>query len=94
MRETWEIVDHVCGQCRGRLVRRRPDDDDAREWLYRCTNCGTVGVGESRGHPKICACAIRVGANKKSPGREVGVHCMVNPAPSPEMPCEIVVGEG
>jgi len=97
MTEAWEIVDHVCGGCAGRLVRRREGSvRDAppavRHWLYRCTNCGMQGIGETKGHPLICGCNYRLG-DPKTPGRPAGVRCTVNPRPTPECPAEIVVME-
>lgn len=87
--EHWSIVDHICGGCwTGRLVRRKVDG----AWLYRCTNCGMLGEGESRGNPTICACNSKIGDGKHGTGRLAGVRCMPNPDLGLERPAEIVVG--
>lgn len=87
--ELWELTDHVCSVCFGRvLMGRMPDDyagdDHHRRW--RCSNCGAESV--NRLASSICACGIRL----KS-GRDAGVRCERNQAPTPEFVSEVVASQ-
>lgn len=48
--ETWEILDHACRHCMGRLVRR--DDGSG---VVRCCECGASLVGE---YDALCWCGV------------------------------------
>lgn len=71
----WEITDHVCRVCLGRVLARRG--------VYRCADCGAEGHGEPA---SVCAC----GATLK-PGKNAGMRCVKNEQRSPEAPQEIAV---
>jgi hypothetical protein len=51
--------------------------------VYRCAQCGARG--DSDDASVICCCGIRL-----KTGADAGVRCVVNDAPSPECPLEIV----
>lgn len=74
---SWELIDHVCAACFGRLL--------ARNGVYRCSNCGAAAdVLKS-----VCACGIRLNAGKGKT-KDAGIRCVKNKHISPEFPGEIV----
>ena len=77
----WELIDHACHHCAGRIVKRVNDEG---ELLHRCTNCGTEVVGK---HSNLCWCGVEVGRYG------VVFECFVNPAKSLSMPQEILIRE-
>lgn len=80
---SWRLVPHCCHACFGRLVSR-PGRGGAT--YYRCSNCGLER--ESTRPETLCACGITLRT-----GRNAGLRCIRNPAPTPECPSEIVVEE-
>jgi hypothetical protein len=80
MSEQWEITDHVCRLCFGRLLRRL--DSDGKP-LIRCADCGTSVKGPVEA---LCAC----GAKLRN-GRLAGLRCAPNSASTIEQPAQIVV---
>lgn len=78
-RSVWHIEDHVCRVCFSRVLSQ--PGDDGRVW--RCSGCGAEGHGRSAS--TICACGLKL-----KNGRDLGVRCVVNDAPSPEAPVEVV----
>lgn len=81
-----ELVDHVCAACFGRLVRSAlPVGDDRQRW-YECTNCGAHAVGNTV--DVLCACGFRLKG-----GRDPGLRCERNRAPSPEFPSMIIAAQ-
>jgi hypothetical protein len=76
----WELTQHCCRCCFGRVVMRITFD---RRRVYRCTCCGV----EAEGHQPsaICACGIKLGKSK-----DAGIRCVVNTRRTPENMSEIV----
>jgi len=81
-RHSWEIVDHVCRVCLGRVLRRVDDEGGIH---VVCSNCGLEGTGS---HRAICACGIDGRASK-----EGKLQCAANPNPNPVFPAQIIVSE-
>lgn len=79
--EGWQIVDHVCRACLGRVLRRVADDRAE----FRCSNCGVTGHDAPR---SICGCGFKLGK------RDAGLRCVVNEVRTGEMPSEVIVKEG
>lgn len=76
----WELTDHVCRVCLGRVLRRKVPGG----WVNRCADCGAEMAGKVE---NLCAC----GAKLKT-GKNAGFRCRANPDGStPESPAEIVV---
>lgn len=77
--EGWRIEDHACRVCFSRIVSRPADGGR----VYRCSGCGL----EASGHTPsvICACGL-----KFKNGHSMGVRCVLNDAPTPEAPAEVV----
>lgn len=79
----WNLTDHVCRACMGRVVRRRTADGGGLLRYYRCTNCGAET--RARTVSSLCACGIKLNT-----GRDAGIRCVRNDNPRPECPSEIV----
>lgn len=79
-RELWELTDHVCRACFGRIVLSADAGPGRR---YRCTNCGLEAIG--RDPACVCACGLRL-----KNGKDAGLRCERNGAPTPEFPSEVV----
>jgi hypothetical protein len=77
--ELWRLEDHVCQVCFCRILSRKTDDGR----LFRCSGCGLSVIAHAPS--AICACGL-----KMKTGRDLGVRCVRNDAPSPEAPAEIV----
>ena len=85
---TWGLTEHLCQFCFGRVLVRRVDDSGGPSRVFRCSNCGVeAAVAAGQAHPPICACGMKIGA------RVLGLRCISNERPRPEMPGEIVVRE-
>lgn len=78
--EAWELTDHCCRACLGRLMART---DDGRR-MARCSECGIEATG---GVATLCWCGADTGATK------VRLRCMPNAAPSPDCPVAVMVEE-
>ena len=52
MAEQWEITDHVCRLCMGRVLKRK----DGEVVRFLCSNCEATGEGNVK---TICACGTR-----------------------------------
>jgi hypothetical protein len=83
MTDGWEITDHVCLRCIGRILRRVGSDDTVE---VRCSNCGLVGAGKPQA---ICWCGFLMKEGRQTQR----FKCHRNENPSPEMPGEIEVME-
>lgn len=79
MTDRWELTEHVCAICLGRALYDREGNRS------RCSNCGVEGDGKPK---RICCCGIKL-----KNGKDAGIRCIVNPAPTPEMPAQIVATE-
>jgi hypothetical protein len=79
-RPLWQLAAHCCRSCLGRVLLGKSTDG----WrIYRCAQCGARGDGEDAS--VICCCGIRL-----KTGADAGVRCVVNDAPSPACPLEIL----
>ena len=77
----WEIVDHACRHCLGRLVRSVKLD---RSVVHRCCECGASEEGNNE---NLCWCgAVALGQGKM-------FECFPNPNKSSSVPQEILVRE-
>lgn len=76
----WQIIDHVCGVCFGRLLMRETFD---RRKVYRCSNCGMEREG--RNETCLCACGLKL-----KTGVDLGLRCQRTEQPTPEFPSEVV----
>ena len=76
---SWQIIDHVCGCCFGRLLMRETFD---RRKVYRCSNCGLEREGKSE--TCLCACGLKL-----KTGVDMGVRCQRVESPTPEFPSEV-----
>ena len=83
--QVWEVVDHVCTACLGRILKRQSHQGRT---IYRCADCGATGHGrQGLTHPPICMCGSRLG------NRDAGIRCTANDNPSAERPWEIIARE-
>ena len=79
----WNLTDHACRVCLGRILTRH--DKNGRQHV-RCANCGLESSGN---HKSLCACGQKTRA-----GKDAGMRCAINPRQTPENPEEIVVTVG
>jgi hypothetical protein len=79
-RPFWQLAAHCCRSCFGRVLLGESTDGQR---VYRCAQCGARGHGDDAS--VICCCGIRLRT-----GVDAGVRCVLNEAPSPECPLEIV----
>lgn len=79
----WQITDHVCRVCFGRVLMRETFD---RRQVYRCSNCGAEAEGKTPA--VVCSCGIRL-----KTGHDAGIRCQVNADRSPEWPSEITAAQ-
>lgn len=78
----WEITDHVCRNCLGRVLTGTRDGVK----VSCCAECGL----ESKGGPKsICCCGV-----KAKDGRNAGFRCIKNPAKRLGFDAEIICVQG
>lgn len=92
--EQWELEDHICRNCFGRLVSRPVPGGVLR--IYRCSNCGAEA--QHTHADALCCCGIKIkraGRNGTKSGAlvDAGVRCIPNPERSPMFPGEIVASE-
>ncbi len=94
MGNTWTLTDHICAHCMGRVLA---SSDQSAPMVFRCSNCGHTG---EHAPDSICCCGMstreltRGGVVVQKP-KLIGLRCVRNIHPTPELPCEIiaVVGE-
>lgn len=72
----YELTEHACRYCLGRVVRSGD--------LFRCASCKAQTMGAAAG---ICGCGTPVPKWFKS----ARMTCAPNPTPSPASPSEIVI---
>lgn len=77
----WEIADHACRHCFGRVLHRKVKGHVVE---VRCAECGVTEAGD---HESICCCGAVVGVM----GRVL--ECYRNPAVSKATPQEILIRE-
>jgi hypothetical protein len=77
----WEMTDHVCRRCFGRVLRRPHDENGGT--VVRCANCGWEALGT---HRAMCACSAARGPFAK-------IRCVRQDKPTPEFPSEVVATE-
>lgn len=79
---TWDLTDHACERCFGRVLEEEDTSAaGAARWRYRCAECDHGGLGSALA---ICCCSAKVGGGP-------GLECVRNPAPTKEMPQEVLV---
>lgn len=81
MAGSWELLDHVCRLCHGRLLLREDAEGQAR---VRCADCDTEVIGSVR---DLCVCGARTPNGRYL----LGLRCVVNPAHSAASPQRVVV---
>lgn len=91
--DSWRLEPHICRACFSRLVSQDHGGIDRR---YHCTNCGLEAVAESAA--ALCCCGTKIrrptkGSKSGTTLVDAGIRCIVNPAPTPEMPSVIVASE-
>lgn len=77
----WELVDHACQHCLGRVLVRRKR---GRTVEVRCAECGATARGDIA---EVCCCGATCGT--------VGhvLECFRNPHVTPACPQEVLVRE-
>jgi hypothetical protein len=77
----WELVDHACQHCLGRVLVRR------RRGITVEARCAECGAHSSEGIAGVCCCGAECGT--------VGhvLECFRNPTVSPSLPQEVLVRE-
>jgi hypothetical protein len=84
---TWRLTDHVCRVCFGRVLERMQTNPDGVMRIVRCANCGTEIYNAAV--KELCCCGL-----KTSTGKDAGLRCRRNEAPTPEQPAELAVAFG
>ncbi len=79
--ELWEVADHACRHCLGRVLQRLVRGVAVE---VRCAQCGARSDG---GHLALCCCGAECGA------LEYPLECFKNPTVSIDVPHEIMVRE-
>lgn len=83
MGECWQITDHVCRTCFGRILSRVREDGVE---VVRCSNCGAEAEGSVTA---LCSCGMRLRT-----GKHAGVRCVRNKDKSASLPSEVVAVSG
>lgn len=79
-RTVWELTDHACRHCMGRVLH---GESDAAS-VHRCAECGETAQGE---HDSLCYCGVIV------KGHGAVFECYPNPNISATTPQEVLVRE-
>lgn len=75
----WEVVDHICRACLGRVLRA----EEADTVRFRCADCGAQAFHSVE---NLCTCGAKLRT-----GKNAGMRCQRNPdAGSAESPPEVV----
>ncbi|MCE3602725.1 hypothetical protein LXA47_03815 [Massilia sp. P8910] len=77
----WDLVDHACRHCLGRVLMRRHRDGTVEA---RCAECGAHSEDGIR---EVCCCGAECGTLGHV------LECFRNPAITPSVPQEILVRE-
>jgi hypothetical protein len=77
----WQIIDHACRHCMGRIVAG-PGPDGGE--MVRCTECGAEEHGA---HDALCYCGVEL------PGVGRAFECFRNPKQSLSVPQQVLVRE-
>jgi len=86
MSEKWELTEHACRVCMGRVLLR---NDVTGKRVAHCPECGATGEDAQstlRAIHSICACGT-----KRRGGKDAGHRCIRNPNIRPEFPMIIIV---
>lgn len=89
MKETWELTDHACRVCAGRILYRV---DESGKRVAKCSECEATGEdpgSRTRAIEAVCACGKR-----HRNGRDAGHRCERNEHVCPELPQIIVISVG
>jgi hypothetical protein len=90
MSEKWELTEHACRICMGRvLVRKEPSGLR----IARCAECGATAEDAHTRDAihKVCACGAKQRSAETGRQKDAGRRCIRNPYLRPELPQEIVV---
>lgn len=80
----WELTEHCCRVCFGRILRQAGAGQASHSHRYRCSNCGLQADGAKPA--VLCSCGMKLKG-----GRGAGIlRCERNPDPRPEFPSEVV----
>lgn len=79
----WDVTDHICTACNGRVLKRSRDGELVE---VRCSNCGAIGEGKPE---SLCWCGFKMRAGSAAQR----FRCVPNDHKTPEMPGEIEVRE-
>jgi hypothetical protein len=77
----WELTDHACRYCLGRVLRR---ERSSAEVEVRCAECGKTAQGE---HTALCCCGADCGTLGQA------LECIRNPHANEANPQEVMVRE-
>ncbi len=77
----WELTDHACRHCFGRVLKRERQDGVVE---VRCAECGKKVLGD---HAAICCCGADCGAMGRA------LECIRNPQVNEANPQEVMVRE-
>lgn len=78
----WQITDHCCRVCFGRILVRETFD---RRRIYRCSCCGVEAQGKTEA--AVCCCGVKL-----KTGVDAGIRCQ-RAEPTPEFPAEITAAQ-
>jgi hypothetical protein len=76
----WDITDHACRRCLGRILSRHTDGG---ETVVECANCGLTAVGDPA---TICGCGMKR-------GKYAQLRCVRLDRPVPGVAAQVVVME-
>lgn len=79
--KSWELIDHMCRLCYGRLLRR--NDGQGRQVIH-CAECDAEVSGQVE---HLCVCGARTPNGRYL----LGLRCGVNPEQSAASPMRMVV---
>jgi hypothetical protein len=81
----FELTNHVCRRCFGRVLARPLPDGSC---LFLCAECELEAIGQT---PAVmCACGMRGRGEKGAGGLDMGLRCVANPKPSPLAPMRVI----
>jgi hypothetical protein len=77
----YQLTDHVCRGCFGRVLMRETFD---HRRIYRCAQCG-IPERAGKNETVFCCCGIKLKG-----GKDAGVRCKVNEDRSSEFTSEVM----
>lgn len=82
----FELVDHCCRVCGGRLLQRRLDSGCVQVRCAECAALAEVAPTARSPYAALCFCGVTLAS-----GADAGLRCQRSQARSPERPQEVVV---